>query len=307
MLDVEVEAFLDYLAVDRAASPHTCLAYRQDLEMTINFLLSQEIRSWESLTNELMTKIESFLAKGCAPSTLQRRMSSLRSFLKYRVKSGIAKNSVLPEPGISSRSKILPKSLSIEDTLSLLNAIDASTYTGLRDRTILEVLYGGGLRVSEAVNMSLHDCDEHFQTLRVTGKRQKTRIVPLPQETSAWLEKYCKIGRPYFVKQIGVRSNKNRISSLEKDPLFLNNHGYQMLRQNILKVVREAALRAGLSSVPSPHTLRHSYAVHLLRGGADLRVVQELLGHESLATTQIYTQLDLEAIRESFRIHHPRQ
>lgn len=297
-LSAEVEEFTDHLLIDRGASVHTVEAYSRDLKIAIEYFENSKMKSWSDLNSRKLTEFETYLFSKCSPSTLQRRMSALRSFLKFRVKRGSSNGTVLPSSGIYQRGKSLPHSLSVTDVQKLLEAVDSSKAEGLRDRTVLELLYGGGLRVSEAVQLKMNECDFETGTLRVTGKRQKTRMIPLPSETLEWIQKYLKIGRPH----LGQNTVGHRC-----DNVILNNHGQPILRQNVLKIVTLAARQAGLQTVPSPHTLRHSYAVHLLRGGADLRVVQELLGHESLATTQIYTVLDMDAVRESFLKHHPRQ
>jgi integrase/recombinase XerD len=181
--------------------------------------------------------------------------------------------------------------------LAMLEAFP-DTPLGVRNRSLLELLYGAGLRITEALTLELGDM--HFGEgddayVRVTGKGDKSRLVPLPAESANVLKTYLLVSRP-----------KLQSSTFRCARVILNAHGKPMLRQNAAKIVQEAAKKAGLTKMPSPHTLRHSFAVHLLKGGADLRAVQELLGHESLATTQVYTQLDLDEVRQRYLKGHPR-
>jgi integrase/recombinase XerD len=224
-------------------------------------------------------------------------MSALRSFLKFLKRNNAGPSAPLPSGSGFRRAKRLPKALQVADTEALLDAIDPSTVSGLRDRTLLELLYGAGLRISEAVSLPMSAIDLDDRVIRVEGKRQKVRLIPIPSGTVIWLQKYLAIARPELLAKC-------------KGPLpgvvILADRGRPLLRQNAFKIVEQAASRAGLSSAPSPHTLRHTYAVHLLKGGADLRAVQELLGHASLATTQIYTELDTAEIRDRYKKAHPR-
>ncbi len=190
--------------------------------------------------------------------------------------------------------KRMPKALPYDVLDRLLAAPDLSTATGLRDRTLMEMVYGTGLRVSEAVGLRIEELRLDSAALRVTGKRGKTRVVPIPSLTMPWIEQYLKRGRPALARQ--------PISSL-----FLGSRGGPMSRQSAGWVLEKHRVAAGIESHVSPHTLRHTYAVHLLKGGADLRAVQELLGHSSIATTQVYTQLDTEHVRRVYEGAHPRR
>jgi integrase/recombinase XerD len=217
--------------------------------------------------------------------------------LKFLKRNGAGPAGALPDTAGFKRAKVLPKALSAGDTEKLLEAVDAATPSGLRDRTLLELLYGCGLRIGEAVDLPLADLHVGEGMIRVEGKRGKVRMVPVPEGTLDWVRRYLESARPTLLKAC-----KGRLSGT----LILADRGKPMLRQNAFKVIQSAARRAGLQTAPSPHTLRHTYAVHLLKGGADLRAVQELLGHASLETTQIYTHLDLDAVRQRYRKAHPR-
>ena len=180
----------------------------------------------------------------------------------------------------------------------MMAVFDTSSVASFRDRVILELLYGTGMRISEAVGLELQNIDLEEALVRVEGKRNKVRLIPLPDGTVEWLTRYLSDVRPKLHRINGA---------LATSLLLLTDRGKPMLRQNAFKTVQEAATKAGLKKLPSPHTIRHTYAVHLLRGGADLRAVQELLGHESLETTQIYTQLQIDEIRAHYLKAHPRK
>ncbi|MBI3721926.1 MAG: tyrosine-type recombinase/integrase [Fimbriimonas ginsengisoli] len=220
-------------------------------------------------------------------------MSALRSFLKFLKGHGEGPGGDLPASTGFHRPKTLPKALSRADLEALLGAADVTTPTGLRDRALLELIYGAGLRVSEAIELDRQSLDLEHGMVRVTGKRGKTRMVPLPQGTVDWLARYLESARPLLARRASSR-------------VILGARVAAFSRQSAYAVLARCARRAGLPPGISPHTLRHTYAVHLLKGGADLRAVQELLGHESIATTQIYTHLDLDEVRRKYRKAHPR-
>lgn len=200
----------------------------------------------------------------------------------------------LPETLGSRRKKTLPKALSLEDITRLLEAPDLKTPIGVRDRVLMELIYGAGLRISEACSLRIEEVDLDTASLRVTGKRGKTRRLPLPRQTMSWVESWLKEERQMLTK---------RPSAF----LILGARGGRLDRRTAAKRLEVHVRAAGIAAHVSPHTLRHTYAVHLLKGGADLRVVQELLGHESITTTQVYTQLDMEEVRQRFRASHPRR
>lgn len=288
-----IDWFLDHMVGERAASEHTALAYDNDLQQAAFFFASIGLSSFAEASPVSISRYQSSLGPPLAPATAQRRMSSLRSLLKFLKKRGLGAPGELPQTGGYRRAKRLPKALSVEALEQLLALPDAATPTGLRDRALMELIYGAGLRVSEAVGLRLAELDLDSAALTVTGKREKTRWIPLPAETIHWIERYLHDSRPKLAKSTSAL-------------LILSDRGKPMLRQTVLARLAAYAKAAGLEKV-SPHTLRHTYAVHLLRGGADLRAVQELLGHESIATTQVYTQLDLEEVARKYRSAHPRR
>lgn len=190
--------------------------------------------------------------------------------------------------------KRVPKALTSEVLERLLNSPDISTPIGVRDRTLMEVVYGTGLRASEAIGLRVSEIDLDQAAFRVTGKRGKTRWVPLPMHTSPWIERYLNEARPQLVKG-------------QVAQVFVGSRGKALSRQSAYAILDHHRLNAGITAPVSPHTLRHTYAVHLIQGGADLRVVQELLGHASISTTQVYTQLDLEHVQRIYDSAHPRK
>lgn len=227
------------------------------------------------------------------PATVRRKVSALRSFVRFLKKRGSGPSAELPSTRGLRLSKRLPKALPLEKLTALLDAPDLSKPGGLRDRAVLELVYGAGLRVSEACELRLDELSLDSAMLRVTGKRGKTRVVPLPQQTIHWMRRYLEAARPTLVRQPLAE-------------VFVSERGKRMCRQVVFDKLGRYARLAGIETSVSPHVLRHTYAVHLLEGGADLRAVQELLGHSSIATTQVYTQLDLEHVRGRYLAAHPR-
>lgn len=293
MFDDSIEWFLDHLLGERGASEHTVQAYANDLRVAAAFFDSIGLKSWTDVDAEALSRFQSTLRPPMATSTAQRRLSSLRSLLKFLKRNGQVLATDLPSTGGFRRSRRLPKALTKDDLERLLAVPDIATPGGLRDRTLMELVYGAGLRISEAVGLRMEQLDLDSAAVTVTGKREKTRWTPLPSQTVQWLERYLESARPKLVR-------------IPLATVFVSDRGKVLCRQTAYVKLDRYATMAGLEGV-SPHTLRHTYAVHLLKGGADLRAVQELLGHESIATTQVYTQLDLEEVARKYRSAHPRR
>lgn len=293
LLSEPIERFLDYLGVDRGASRHTVAAYRNDLVKAVDFFAANGVGEWGELAPGDMVGFQASLA-GLKAATVMRRTSSLRSFLKFLKRIGAGPLAELPTlPGIK-RTKRLPKALSMDELRALLSQPDPESALGLRDRALMELVYGAGLRVSEAVGLRVEELDMDTASFRVTGKGGKTRWLPIPRFTLPWIEAYIKDSRPKLERR--------------PDPhLFLGARGGRLSRQSAYLILRRHAQKAGVSKRVGPHVLRHTYAVHLLQGGADLRAVQELLGHASIGTTQVYTQLDIEEVRRKYDKAHPRR
>lgn len=291
-LEEPVEWFLDHLRVEKGASEHTVLAYHTDLEGAGRFFADLGLGSWADLEVQHLMRYEASLGPDIARTTAQRRVSALRSFLKFLKRNGKGPAADLPGTGGFRKPKTLPKALPPAQMDALLAMPDLAKPPGIRDRALMELIYGAGLRVSEAVDLEMNALELPARVVQVLGKRGKVRRVPLPVQTVAWLDRYIREGRPHLVKRASAR-------------VLISDRGHALLRQTAYDILEKYAKRAGLPDGTSPHTLRHTYAVHLLKGGADLRAVQELLGHESIATTQIYTQLDMEEVRAKYHKAHP--
>lgn len=280
-----IEDFLRYLGVERGASEHTIKAYRLDLEMFFKDAPqdadAQDIRSF----------IASLIADGAAKSTATRRLAALRSFYKYLHGEGkIDKN---PARLVSSpkRPKLLPRFLSVDETFELVEKPDDNDdMTASRDRAILELLYATGLRVSEVAGLNINDVNMKESALKARGKGKKERIVPIGKKALQALNDYL---------------SERKAMGMTNDALFTNKSGARLTDRSIRRVVRKYARLLGLSGKVSPHTLRHTFATHLLQNGADLRVIQELLGHASLSTTQKYTHLDITHLMDVYDNSHP--
>ncbi len=298
----EARSFLDYLRVERGLAENSIVAYQRDLKRFGGFLEEQNI----SLSDVLATHILQFqsVLRGShlAEASISRSVSALRAFFNYL---GREKNFRDPMNEIeqSRQTRRLPKALTVSEVISLIEAFSGGgDVIRLRDRAILELLYGTGARVSELVDLDLVDflkvetTENAVDTIKLRGKGGKERLVPLGTFASAAVQEYLVRLRPSLVSK----------SSRPSNALFLNQRGGRLTRQSAWHFVLEAANKVGLEGKVSPHVFRHSYATHLLDGGADIRVVQELLGHASVTTTQIYTLITIDKIRESYSSAHPR-
>ncbi len=289
-----IEEFLDFLRHEKGASSHTVSAYRNDLVQAAWFLFHlDEPVAWAAVDAARASDYQSSL-RGLSPTSIRRKMSALRSMLKFLQSKGMAPRHELPSTGGIKKPKVLPKALEWADLQRLLEAPDLSKPAGLRDRVLMELIYGTGLRISEAVGLALSQIDLDSAALNVTGKRGKTRWVPIPAETMRWIERYLRDGRPHLATKRPLPH------------LIVSDTGIAMARTTAYINLQKYSRLAGFAKTVNPHALRHTYAVHLLKGGADLRVVQELLGHESIETTQVYTQLDLAEVERKYRAAHPR-
>ena len=288
----DVEAFLDHLRTGRGCSEHTTDAYRRDLRKAQVVLRGLGVERWDEADASHLLAFEATLCEE-APTTVARRVSAVRSLLKHLRRSGAEPIAELPSLASRRRPQALPKALSYGQLTALLDAPDLATPEGLRDRALMELIYGAGLRVSEAVGLARSDLDLEHLVVRVVGKREKVRLVPLAQATARWIELYLRDARP-------------RLARTPLTLVLLSDTGKPLARQRAYTLMSRYAEVAGISQAVGPHTLRHSYAVHLVQGGADLRVVQELLGHVSISTTQVYTGLDLGEVRKRYDRAHPR-
>lgn len=288
-----LSTYLAALAAEHGASPHTLAAYRRDLGDFIAFLGRR--RTVLTVTaDDVIAYLGALRGRGLRASSVARRLSSLRGLYRHLVREGPLAHDpteLIERPRLS---RPLPKTLSRDAAGSLVEAPDATSVRGLRDRALLEVLYATGMRASECLGLRLEDVNLTAGYVVCSGKGRKQRLVPLGAEAIAWLRTYLERARP---RHVG-RHDGGR--------LFVNPRGRALSRQSLWAIVRRAAARAGLPNGVSPHMLRHSFASHLLEGGADLRAVQAMLGHADIATTQIYTHLPSAALKRMYREFHPR-
>lgn len=288
----DVEWFLDHLLVEKGASSHTVSNYRRDLVAIAEVFTTAAVKTWADVTNRHMTLLDPWLESAKSTRTAQRRISALRSFLRFLKREGVTIAVDLPSTAGFKTPKRLPKAMAATQVSKMMET-GLEGPVGLRNQALIALLFGCGLRISEAIEIGLADYDRESRAVRIVGKRQKVRMVPVPEEVDRVIHAYVLGGRTEFLRR-------------PSDKLLLSVRGNKLSRQVAYDIVNELARAIGKNESTGPHTLRHSYAVALLKGGADLRVVQELLGHASVATTQVYTQLEDEAISENYRRAHPR-
>ena len=291
-----IERFLRQLAVERGLSTNTVAAYRRDLGAYAAVLDERGVQDVAAISAGDVDALHSHLiARSLAASSIARHLSAVRGLHKFLVEEGFASENPAAEHRPPKLPQRLPKAITIEQMTTLIEAAGGgadATPTQLRDRALLELLYGTGGRISELVALDVDDV--HEDVVRVTGKGRKQRLVPVGSFARRALDAWLVRGRPAF-------STKGRATPA----LFLGARGARLSRQNAWLILQAVSERAGIEGV-SPHTFRHSFATHLLEGGADVRVVQELLGHASVATTQIYTHLTADALRDMYTSAHPR-
>ncbi|HOT97576.1 MAG TPA: site-specific tyrosine recombinase XerD [bacterium] len=290
-----LHAFMDHLSVERQVSPNTRAAYEHDLLRYLRFLNEKNIREPEAITH---TDIAAFLQLmhdlELCPATISRNLSAVRTWHRFLLAEEIChqdptENYTVPKPWMR-----IPRVLDLVEVEKLLLQPDTSTPTGIRDRAILEFLYATGVRVSELVSFSCRDIFWDDQFVRVFGKGRKERLVPVGQVACTWLQHYLQEVRPPLAS-LGVAG----------DIVFLNRFGKKLSRQTIWILIQKYLRTAGITRKAGPHTLRHSFATHLVEGGADLRAVQEMLGHADISVTQIYTHLDREYLKAVHHQFHP--
>ncbi len=291
--------FLAYLELERGLSRNTLAAYRSDLLQFGAFLEDREIVATEVTHGELAAFM-SQLGASAAASTLARKLACLRSFYRHLRREGTIEYDPTAELRGPRKPQRLPRVLSREEVAQLLSLPSGVGPLELRDRALLEVMYACGLRASEAVALELADIDLEEGLLCARGKGSKERIVPIGRQAVVALEAYCASARPGLVMLRGGAA----VGAQTR--LFVNSRGAVLTRQGLYKIVQGYARRAGLSDRMSPHTLRHSFATHLLAGGCDLRSLQEMLGHADLSTTQVYTHLSAERLKDVYFNAHPR-
>lgn len=290
-----VAEFLAHLEAEAGYSHHTTGAYRQDLGHFAAFLEAQGA-SVATLTPVLLQRFVRFLVEkiGDAPASAARRLSATRHYLRFLLEEGVLTAAPIGPLEMPKRWKRLPDVLSQPEVIALLDAPQADAPIPLRDRAILELLYGTGMRADEVCSLKLEQLNLPAGFVRVRGKGQKERVLPLGSKAQGRLQEYLQSARPQLEKPHSATA------------VFLSRTGKPLRRQNLWDMLARRAIQAGIARRVHPHTLRHSFATHLLEGGANLRAVQELLGHASVATTEIYTHLDIRRLQEIHRRYHPR-
>ncbi len=294
-MQVLLDQFLDYLTLERGLSPNTRSAYAADLAGFIRFLQRGGLQTMNQLGRKLVLD---YLMKekdrGLSAASLSRRLVAIRVFLRYLQQEGLLAANVTETMDSPKLWKLLPSTLSPAEVERLLEAPRLDRPKGLRDRALLETLYGTGLRVSELAGLRVQDLQFDAGYLRCMGKGRKERVVPLGGAASAYLRRYLDEARPALERH-GA-----------SDSVFLSNRGRAISRKTVWQMIRAATRAAGIAKRVSPHTLRHSFASHLLANQAPLRVIQEMLGHADIGTTQIYTHIDSQRLQQVHRRFHPR-
>ena len=299
-MDLEIERFLSYMAVERGVSRNTLSAYRSDARQLLDFLRESDDEDadaidWRSVgPQEIAAYVLHLRGKEYSDTTLARKVASTRSLFGFLFHEGVIDEDPTDKMSAPKVGRSLPKALSLEEVNALLDCPADPSPEAMRDRAMLEVLYASGIRVSELVSLDTDDADLEQGYIRCFGKGSKERLVPIHPGAAAALGDYLEHGRPQLYSKRSDRA------------LFLNRRGARLTRQGFWTILKRAAARAGITTSITPHTLRHSFATHLLRGGAPLRHVQELLGHSSITTTQVYTHLTSEHVRAEYQKSHPR-
>lgn len=289
--------YLDFLRLEKQVASNTINAYQNDITRYLQFLDDQNITSLKTVSQKEIRRFIDILNDiGLGASSLARNISSLKSFHNFLESEAIVEENPTHSIIIPKLSRSLPDVLSVTEIEELLALIDTKKASGVRDRAMLETIYGSGLRISELLNMSYQQLFLDDGLLRVYGKGSKERIVPLSEYSIYWIKEYLKFARNSFVK-----------TGTQCPTLFVNQRGKSLSRMGFWKILKKYLLKSGIQKDIHPHSFRHSFATHLLEGGAELRIVQELLGHSDISTTQIYTHIDREYLREVFNSFHPRR
>ena len=292
-----LEQFLDYLSVEQNLSFNTIDSYRNDLKRYLEFVTSE--KKYSDLNQITSKDVSSFVqllnSLGLSAKSISRNLSAIRTFHKYLMNEDMLENDPAENIDMPKLSKTLPSVLEIAEVEKILEQPDTLDHLGIRDRTMLELIYACGLRISELLSLKQNDIRTDAGFLRVFGKGSKESMVPVGEVAMNWIVVYQEKVRPHL---LGKQTSD--------DVLFLNSRGKKMSRMGFWKILKRYTDMAGIKKEVTPHTFRHSFATHLLEGGADLRVVQELLGHSDISTTQIYTHIDREYLKEVHKTFHPR-
>lgn len=292
-----LEDFINFLIVERNLASNTIEAYASDLSKYADFLISKEIDDFNNVQSaEIVAYLTLLYHKKLSSLTIARNLSALRMFHRFLVNENITDKNptdTINSPRLCMKLPVILDQFEIE---KLIEQPDTATTLGIRDLALLEFAYATGVRVSELISVKLSDLFFDDQLVRILGKGSKVRIVPIGKSAIESVKDFCMNGRPILIKAF---DNHNT--------LFLNNRGKPLTRMGFWKILKRYVVAAGINKPVSPHTIRHSFATHLIEGGADLRAVQEMLGHVSISSTQIYTHLDREYLKEVHRTFHPRE
>ena len=291
-----IERYRDYLQNEKQYSENTVISYMNDINSLLNFLSNEDLGELRFVSNRIAKFYSAYLHNNFDPKSIRRKISSVKTLFAWLLDDGIVKdnpfkNVVLPKVG-----KKLPKFIYEDEMIDFLNNIDTAKPIGLRNKTIFELLYGCGLRVSELTNIKINEIDFVKQELKVMGKGSVERIVPIHALAINTIKKYLLESRPI----LKVRNE------IDNNYVFLNHHGNPLTSRGVRDILTREISRQSSTLKVSPHSFRHSFATHLLNNGVDLRIVQELLGHVSLSTTQIYTKISKEKLQEEYNLAHPR-
>ncbi|WP_033828495.1 site-specific tyrosine recombinase XerD [Bacillus andreraoultii] len=288
--------FLHYLIVEKGLANNTIQSYRRDLTAYLDYLQKLKIQNLNDISRgHIMQFLSSLKADGKSSRTIARHIASIRSFHHFLILDKITDQDPTVHIETPQTELKLPKVLNTEEVEALLNTPDLTTALGIRDKAMLELMYATGMRVSELINLNINDVHLSLGFVRCIGKGSKERIIPIGKMATDALTLYFENSRAKIV------NNKKK-----SDALFLNHHGQRLSRQGFWKILKQLAIKAGIQKELTPHTLRHSFATHLLENGADLRSVQEMLGHADISTTQIYTHVTKTRLKDVYNKFHPR-
>ena len=291
-----LKEYLTILRYEKNLSENTVNSYKSDLQKFLTFLSESKVKDFSEVTSNIIAKFFERQRKlGVDSATSARYMSSIKGFFRFLENNSYIEKNPTEKLSPVKKARKLPAVLTLPEIEMILNAPQTSETTGLRDKAILETFYSSGLRVSELINLKINDLFFDDEVIRVLGKGSKERIVPIGSSAIKWLKEYLIRSRPHLEKK-----------SKSQNIVFLNKRGTKLSRMWIWKIFGNYAKEAGISKNIHPHIFRHSFATHLLEGGADLRAVQEMLGHADISTTQIYTHVDRNYIKQVHKDHHPR-
>lgn len=296
MMEQLLNEYLSVLRLERNLSHNTILSYKNDITNLLRFAEDNNVNDENDIDYKLLNKFFIMLSDiGISGSSAARYLSSHRGFFSYLLQNNYVQKDPTERIVSPKRVKKLPAVLSFNEIDKMLEAPDTGNILGLRDKALMELMYSSGLRVSEAINITLGDLHFNDELIRVLGKGLKERLIPVGSSAVYWVDQYLVTARPKLEKKLK-----------SKNVLFLNKRGTKLSRMGVWKIIDRYAVEVEISHEVHPHTFRHSFATHLLEGGADLRSVQEMLGHADISTTQIYTHIDRDYIKQVYREFHPR-